>query len=154
MKTRKKEPPKLDFLKQSEHFIPIRQEVILSSVLEDSRLNENEREDFRLFAEMLAEHYHFDYHKDFLALKRAFAPFDPDSETVYELEYSEAYKEECRESLIKITDRFLLAGNYQVLTEDQFNECLKLQPFGGLRLGANTENFAYFRMYYRGIRDI
>ncbi|MDO4424232.1 MAG: hypothetical protein Q4D17_00475, partial [Planctomycetia bacterium] len=75
--------PKLEWLSAGEHFIPIYFMDILNRVLEDERLSETEREHFRTLALMLEEHYHLDYQKDFLQLKNAFAPFDPDTEVRY-----------------------------------------------------------------------
>lgn len=145
----------LDFLRQEEeHFIPIRLELILERILDDPTLESNEKNDFRMLTQMFLEHYHYDYHQEYLRLKECFTPFNPDPESVYEVTFSEEEKRDFRVQLVEGIGHFLEVSNYRQLSEDEFNECLKLQPFGGLAIEVNTEMFESFQVYYRGIRDV
>ena len=51
---------------------------MLDKVLQRSSLSPEEQDQIRTLGEMFEEHYHLDYHKGFLELKDAFAPFNPD----------------------------------------------------------------------------
>ena len=142
----------LDFLKPSEHFIPVRFEVIRQRAIEDESLTEHQKQDFQILGDMFLEHYHFDYHKRFLDMKNRFACFDMDRETVFEAPCSDAQREENGQKLVEGIDEFLTASNYCSLSDEEFDECLKLQPFTGLNITVNTDDFEYFRVYYRGVR--
>ena len=142
------------FIQKREHFIPIRYEVMLDKVLKRSSLSQEEQDQIRVMGEMFEEHYHLDYHKGFLELKDAFAPFNPDKETVYELEFSEEDKAEKRRILIDGIRKFLEVSNYRLMSQEDFNKCLALQPFGGLSVQVDTQYFKEFHVYYRGIREV
>ena len=144
----------LNFTSQREHFIPIRYEVMLDKILERSSLSEQEQEEIRYLGLMFEEHYHLDYHQDFLKLKDAFAPFNPDKETVYELEFSEEDKAQKRKILLDGIQKFLEVSNYRLMTQEDFNKCLTLQPFGGLSVQVDTKHFKEFHVYYRGVREV
>lgn len=144
----------LNFTSQREHFIPIRYEVMLDKILERSSLSEQEQEEIRYLGLMFEEHYHLDYHQDFLKLKDAFAPFNPDKETVYELEFSEDDKAQKRKILLDGIQKFLEVSNYRLMTQEDFNKCLTLQPFGGLSVQVDTKHFKEFHVYYRGVREV
>ncbi len=144
----------LNFTSQREHFIPIRYEVMLDKILERSSLSEQEQEEIRYLGLMFEEHYHLDYHQDFLKLKDAFAPFNPDKETVYELEFSEDDKAQKRKILLDGIQKFLEVSNYRLMSEEDFNKCLSLQPFGGLSVQVDTKHFKEFHVYYRGVREV
>ncbi len=144
----------LNFTSQREHFIPIRYEVMLDKILERSTLSDQEKEEIRYLGLMFEEHYHLDYHQDFLKLKDAFAPFNPDKETVYELEFTEDDKVEKRKVLIDGIRKFLEVSNYRLMSQEDFNKCLTLQPFGGLSVQVDTKHFKEFHVFYRGIREV
>ncbi|MBR5711638.1 MAG: DUF3754 domain-containing protein [Thermoguttaceae bacterium] len=144
----------LNFTSQREHFIPIRYEVMLDKILERSTLSDQEKEEIRYLGLMFEEHYHLDYHQDFLKLKDAFAPFNPDKETVYELEFTEDDKVEKRKVLIDGIRKFLEVSNYRLMSQEDFNKCLTLQPFGGLSVQVDTKHFKEFNVFYRGIREV
>lgn len=144
--------PKLEWLSAGEHFIPIYFTDLLNRVLEDERLNETEREHFRTLALMLEEHYHLDYQKDFLQLKDAFVPFDPDTEVRYFPEYSEEYKEECRTRLMHGVENFLAVCNFREMTKEQSTEILGARYPGILSIKVDMRKLEFFRIFYRGIR--
>ena len=144
----------LNFTSQREHFIPIRYEVMLDKILERSSLSDQEKEEIRYLGLMFEEHYHLDYHQDFLKLKDAFAPFNPDKETVYELTFSEEDKAQKRKTLIDGIRKFLEVSNYRLMSQEDFNKCLTLQPFGGLSVQVDAKHFKEFHVFYRGVREV
>ena len=127
---------------------------MLDKILKRSSLSQQEQEEIRYLGLMFEEHYHLDYHQDFLKLKDAFAPFNPDKETVYELEFTEKDKIEKRKVLIDGIRKFLEVSNYRLMSQEDFNKCLTLQPFGGLSVQVDTKHFKEFNVYYRGIREV
>ena len=144
--------PKLEWLSAGEHFIPIYFTDILDRVLKDERLNEAERTHFQLLAQMLEEHYHLDYQENFRQLKKAFAPFDQDTEVRYFPEYSEEYREACRTELLHGVERFLNICNFREMTEEQTAEILEARYPGILSIKVDMQKLEFFRIFYRGIR--
>ena len=45
-------------------------------------------------------------------------------------------------------------SNYRLMSPEDFNKCLTLQPFGGLSVQVDTKYFKEFHVYYRGIREV
>lgn len=144
----------LDFIRERENFIPIRYEVLLDEILKRSTLSDQEKDEIRFLGQMFEEHYHLDYHHKFLALKDAFAPFNPDKETVYEQEFTEEDKVQKRKILIDGISEFLEKSNYCLMSQEEFNKCLTLQPFGGLSVQVDTSHFEEFHVYFRGVREV
>jgi hypothetical protein len=62
-----------------ERFIPFRKSSIVKMCADD--VPEQERESFQAFAELLASLLHHEFRSRLEALKDAYAPFDPDTDT-------------------------------------------------------------------------
>ncbi|MDO4551481.1 MAG: DUF3754 domain-containing protein [Planctomycetia bacterium] len=148
----KKHPISLNFLHDGEFFIPVPYHEICAEILKDPRLSTQEQADLKKFSHFLQEHYHYDYHAELKTLKQAFTPFDPDSESVWKKDYTEEEKQKFRQEFLQSTTRLLKASNYRLLSEEELNECLRLQPYGGLSITVNTDAFDVFHVYYRGVR--
>ncbi len=145
--------PDLSWLATREHFIPIFFSDILKKALEDERLTEMDRTHFRTFANMLYEHYHLDYHQSALELKKAFAPFDPDSEVEWKPEYSEEYRKECRQKFEENILQFLTACNFCELEQEKLNTILDAPYPGVLSIAVDYRKLDSMRLYYRGSAD-
>lgn len=143
----------LGFLDSREHFIPFRVEVLLSQMLADPRLEPVEHEEFRLLCTMLAERFHFEHHNFLESLKSDFVPFDPDRDTIGEPQFDENTLDEKGTRLYRTIRALLQTCNYRELFPEQMEECLKLQPVGGLAVHVDTEDFQEFHVYYRGIHS-
>ena len=150
----KKIEPKLDFLETLEHFIPIRYELILEAIQNDSNLDASEKERLLNMGVLFQSIFHQEYFQDLQHLKTAFVPFNPDVESVFEKDFSEEEKEKNRQVLMTGIEHLLTIGNYNSLTTDQLNECLALQPMGGLSVLVNLEKFSQFTVFYRGVRQV
>ncbi|MDO4575603.1 MAG: DUF3754 domain-containing protein [Planctomycetia bacterium] len=148
---RRWEKPQLDFLDVREYFIPVRLELILDALRQED-WTPQELEDLETLLVMIQEHCHYDYHHQFLKLKAAFVPFNPDIETVVEADFSEEERNRCREEILSGIRMFLTISNYCELSEEQFQECLKLQPLGGLAVKVRLDVFSKFHVFYRGVR--
>ncbi|MCL2116842.1 MAG: TMEM143 family protein [Planctomycetaceae bacterium] len=142
-----------EFLEEREHFLPIRIEVLLERMVQEERLDDMEREHFRVLRRLLADRFHYEYHRDLESLKNDFVPFDPDCETLCEPEYTDGQLREIRLRLYDSIREVLQIGNYREMTPEQFAECLELQPIGGLSVRVDTGDFDQFHVYYRGVRQ-
>jgi len=152
---RRRPPVALDFLEVREHFLPIRVAVLMERMLLDERLDDTERENLKALRRLLADRFHYEYHVAIESLKNDFVPFDPDRETLIEVEpkHTDEQLREIRERLYEDIIEALKTGNYRRLTLEEFNECLKLQPIGGLSVHVDVSDFDQFDVYYRGVRE-
>lgn len=143
----------LGFLETREQFIPYRIDILLDRMLKSGRLQKSQRRDLSMFRQMLADRFHYEFHATLESLKNDFAPFDPDRETMAEPDYDEAALRRRRKRLYVRILELLKASNYSELTPQQLDECLKLQPMGGLSVHVDTDDFDEFHVFYRGIRQ-
>ncbi|MDR1494197.1 MAG: DUF3754 domain-containing protein [Planctomycetaceae bacterium] len=141
-----------EFLESREQFLPFRAEILLERMLRDSRLNDEERQLLSRLRQTLSEKFHAEYHTLLESLKQDFVPFDPDCETLAEPEYSAEELQTIQLRLYANIRRVLQIGNYRELTREQLEECLELQPIGGLSVSVDVDDFDEFHVYYRGIR--
>src|SRR5258707_972503 len=65
-----------------EHFIPLRRADLVEKLSSWPELSAADRDAFDRFAQLLAATFHFEYHRQFEELKNAYAPFDPDADTI------------------------------------------------------------------------
>lgn len=141
----------LGFIGKREHFIPFRIDILMERMLDDERLPNREHENFKTFRAMLSERFHYEHHALLESLKRDFVPFDPDRDTIAEPELSEDELDEKRLRLYRTIRSLLDICNYRELSPEQLEECLKLQPVGGLSVHVDTADFEEFHVYYRGV---
>ena len=141
-----------DFLEKREYFIPYRFVVLLDRLTSGAIFSAEEKESLRRLAKMIQRRFHFDFHADLTALRDAFTLFDPDRDTLFEPEYSEAELDLKAESLLHSVARLLAKCNFIRLSEERLNQALSLQPLGGLSVRVDTDGFSLFHVYYRGVR--
>ena len=89
-------PPNAD---DRENFIPIRLKVFLDKIREDGTTREGESyQKWDDFIKMSAARFHYDLLEDANRLRDAFAPFDPDSDSQFELQFDAERREEYKSS--------------------------------------------------------
>jgi hypothetical protein len=98
-----------------EHYIPLRKADLVELLCSDPNLPFQEREPLRRFCLLISSIYHFEYLERLEKMKDAFAPFDPDAETI---------------TLKAVAD----AGKRQRMMGEVFDEFIKLME------RANFEN--------------
>ena len=151
MKSVKKAPADLSFLDEREHFIPIRAAILLDRLT--AGRNAAEARHLQALWERLANRFHFDYRQICAPLRDIYAPLDPDRDTLCEptlcADERSAAAQEVFGGIVTLLERC----NFRSLSRDQLNECLRLQPMGGLAVRVDTEEFSAFEVRYRGVRD-
>ncbi len=144
---------KLAFLETRERFLPIPTPLILERVLEDLRFSDEEREHFKMLFQMAQARFHFEFLEQIEHLKVLYDPFNPDRDTLplrlLSPEGREAQFNEFRERLRQL----LIGSNYSELSRDQLVACLELQPFGGLAVRVNLDQYKDLHVFYRGLRE-
>ncbi len=143
----------LDFLDVREQFIPFTTSAILRRVLADPRFSAEQAEQFDLFFKMVRSRIHFDFLNEIEALKRCYEPFDTDPDTWFFAELTRAEAERDRETLCAGIRKLLKDGNYVPVTAEQLKQCLELQPYGGLAIRVDLDDYPELEVYYRGVRE-
>lgn len=117
--------------------------------LSEARLTEPEAADFRQLCDILAALLHFQYHQRLEALKDAYAPFDPDSDTrtVRPLEPDE--RKECRQRFLTELHGLLRAANFDELTEEEVNAAFERESLLDIRLHVDFDDFEEFAFFRR-----
>jgi hypothetical protein len=62
-------------------FIPFRKTDIIEMCISDSRLADQEKDEFREFSQILEALFHFEFHQRLETLKNCYTPFNPDADT-------------------------------------------------------------------------
>ncbi|MCP4984143.1 MAG: DUF3754 domain-containing protein [Gammaproteobacteria bacterium] len=126
-------------------FIPYRRHDIVDMCLRDNKLT-TEVDDFRQLGHMLAQIFHFEFHRVIEALKNAYADIDPDSDTLQPgFEQSQA-----DESFVELLDGLLEKANYERVTEADLNQALAESSLFKIRLHVDFDDFTEVSLFARG----
>jgi len=143
----------LAFLESRERFLPVPAPLILERVLEDARFSDEERERFRAFLKMTQARFHFEFLDQIEHLKVLYDPFDPDRDTLPLRRLSSEEREAQFAELKERFRRLLVGGNYVELSREQLTACLELQPFGGVAVRVDLDQYRDLLVFYRGLRE-
>lgn len=135
-----------------ERFIPIARRE-LSALLAAHPGIGDRGDDIRRLADMLAHVFHFLFHQELLALKRDYAPLDPDA-PYRSLEACDSAERIARATAF--TERFeavLRRANYRRVGETELQELLDEASPWALDLEVDFDQFRHFCFYYRGLGD-
>ncbi len=136
------------FLEEPENFIPFRMTLLLEKLLENRP--EEQARDLRRLHRMLADRFHLEFHEKLLHLRDLFIPIDPDRDTRAEPVLSPEEHEKKANEVITEIRGLLDSCNFNPMDEDEINQCLDLQPLGGLKVEVDRSKFGYFEVRYRG----
>ena len=126
-------------------FIPFRRQDIVEMCLQDARLT-SQAQDFRQLAHMLAQIYHFEFHRVVDALKNAYADLDPDRDT--RPVDSVARGEQA--AFVDLLAGLLEKANYERISEAELNQALNESSLFKIRLQVDFSDFAEVLLFARG----
>lgn len=134
------------------NFIPVRHTAIVERIAarcqaagHASVANCNE------FANMAEALYRFDSLALLDELRESFAPFDPDSDYVYERKYSAEEREVAYRRFVNGLEDALTRCNYEELPRETIAEILNFRLPDELPVVAKFDDFAEFRVFVRGV---
>lgn len=126
-------------------FIPFRQQDIVEMCLRDGRLD-SDRQDFRQLAQMLAQIFHFEFHRVAESLKNAYADLDPDRDTrVVDLADAEG-----QPAFVDLLQGLLEKANYERIGEEELNRALNESSLFQIRLQVDFSDFSEVLLFARG----
>jgi hypothetical protein len=126
-------------------FIPFRRQDVVEMCLRDGKL-ETRDDAFRQLANMLAQIFHFEFHRVIEALKNAYAELDPDMDT-HPLDLA---RENAPASFMDLLDGLLEKANYERIGEAELNQALNESSLFKIRLHVDFSDFAEVSLFARG----
>lgn len=135
-----------------ESFIPYRRSDIVDFCIQDSGWNDTDASSFRQFYDILAAHLHFRFHATFETLKDAFAPVNPDQDTVPRQPWSSTEQLLREEKMLSEFRDVLRRANYRELSERDLHAALETESLIPLNTFVDFRDYEPGRvvMYYRG----
>src|SRR5262249_51491384 len=111
--------------KDREHYIPLRKSELVDLLLRDKDMPHDQREPFRQFCRLVEATFHFEYHQRLEALKNAYAPFDPDSETKTLTPAPEDERQQKFEALCTEFVKLMERANFKRLTQEDIKAAIE-----------------------------
>lgn len=142
---------------QREHFVPVRVADLVEFLAtgrgsrgEARALPLPEQEALRSLAMSVVLHFHARFHESLLRIKNAYAPFDPDADTIQLGELSPTEKESELNRLFVELREILKKANYRELSQVEALQIMKGASYWGVELDVDWGVFDYLQMYFRG----
>jgi hypothetical protein len=115
-------------------------------------LPESERDSFRAFAELLTSLLHHEFRSRLEALKEAYAPFDPDTDTRTIVELGPAERETAQQHLSDELTALAEDANFDRIDRDDLGRAFADESLMKVRLEADFDDFEHVVFYRRGER--
>ncbi|MBN2326577.1 MAG: DUF3754 domain-containing protein [Candidatus Omnitrophica bacterium] len=138
--------------KQKQTFIPYRRADIIKMCLNDGKLDEDGRQKFRTFCDILTAYYHFSFHAILERLKDHFSRIDPDSPfKSYDASRQEITEEDTK-AFFEDFENLLKKANFRPLSESELQQAFQDQSLIHLNTGVDFDDFEQYLFYYRGTK--
>lgn len=133
-----------------EKFIPLRAADLVERLTADSTLAADDRDSFRQLCRLLMATFHYEFHDKLKELKDAYAPFDPDADTIENQSLSPSAKQRRADDLFDRLGWLLERANFQRLTRGDIKQALTATSDWGLQLSVDLDMFDRLEVYARG----
>jgi hypothetical protein len=133
-----------------ERFIPIGKQEIVADLLAAPHWSAEEQQQFGEFCKIFAALYHYKFHSHLEKIKRCYTPFNPDMDIVTQHKCSDEEKQEYHQTFLNEMRKLLNNANYEELTVDDINNAINADPYYGVKVSVDLEDFADMITYYRG----
>jgi Protein of unknown function (DUF3754) len=140
-----------------EYFVPLRVSDLVDFLttgkgarVDPSPLPPDGQAAFRRLADRLIDHYHHEFHARFRRIKDAYAPFDPDRDTIAIEQLSGEDQDRAIMRLFHEIKGLLEKANYEVLSRAEAERIMQGASLWGLDLDVDWSVFDHIELYYRG----
>lgn len=141
---------------EPEPYIPLRVTDLIDVLLHEAgtpehpRLAQDQHDEFRQLASELAKRIESNYRGLLKLLKDAYAPFDPDAET---MRLTEAIDDDSREKLNRLfasASMMLKRGGFHRMTRDEIESTMQGASHWGIEMDVCWDVFERVEVFYRG----
>lgn len=131
-----------------ERFIPFRKTSVVTMCVDD--LPVPEREAFRAFADLLASLLHHEFRTRLEALKDAYQPFNPDTDTRTVIELTSTERQAAQQRLVDELADLAEDANFERINTDDLGRAFAEESLMKVRLEADFDDFEQIAFYRRG----
>jgi hypothetical protein len=131
-----------------QRFIPFRKTDVVAMCVD--REPEDERESFRAFADLLSSLLHHEFRERLEALKDAYYPFNPDTDTRTVVAPSEAERGEAQERVARELADLAENANFERISEADLGQAFEQESLMKVRLDVDFGDFEQVVFYQRG----
>jgi hypothetical protein len=132
-----------------ERFIPIGRQDIVEDLLAASHWNDEERQNFEDFCEIIISLYHHKFHKYLESLKHSYTLFNPDNDIIVR-KHNDSNQKQMLQDLTNEMLNLLNNGNYEVLDKLALKIAMNADSYYGLNVHVDLDDFEQLIVYYRG----
>ncbi|MCK5925204.1 MAG: DUF3754 domain-containing protein [Methylococcales bacterium] len=133
-----------------ERFIPVTIERLMDTLCQSNVLSEVQKKSFADFCIQYRKLYHAQTLPFYQTLTRDYIPFNPDVETIHNLDYSEIEKQTLQAELLEKISVLLNNANYEQLSLAKLKIALEeLSPYG-VKVSVDLDAFSEMLLFYRG----
>jgi hypothetical protein len=131
-------------------FIPYSRADIIQLLLNESSLNQDDRNIFKQVCELLLHIYHFEFHQSLETLKDCYAPVNPDADThqVYNTNKDALLAKEQR--LFEALNTLLDKANFEKITEADVKQAMSEESLFNIKLNVDFNDFEQVLFFRRG----
>lgn len=133
-----------------EQFVPIRTTELVELLCARPGMSAASREAFQNLARLLGATFHFEFHHELSGLKTAYAPFDPDRDTVAVLAAGDEQRESELNALFERFAWLLQRANFRQLSKQDLEAALSASSEWGLNLDVDFQLFDRLELFVRG----
>jgi hypothetical protein len=131
-----------------ERFIPFRKATVVEMCVD--REPEADRESFRAFADLLSSLLHHEFRGRLEALKDAYYPFNPDTDTRTVVEPGEAERAEAQEHVARELADLAEDANFVRISAEDLGRAFEQESLMKVRLDVDFDDFEQVVFYRRG----
>ena len=133
-----------------ERFIPFRKTNIVTMCADE--VPAQERESFQAFAELLASLLHHEFRARLEAIKDAYYPFNPDTDTRTIVNIGAGERQAAQRRLVDELSALAEAANFERISTDDLDHAFTEESLMKVRLEADFDDFEQVLFYRRGER--
>ena len=133
-----------------ERFIPYRRTDVIKMCQSDEQLSKYDVKSFLNFCQIITALFHFELHKRLEHLKECYAPFNPDSDTLY-VAGDESSEKELKVKLENELKKVLEQANYEKVSESDLDDALRSESLFKVKLQVDFDDFEEVLFFRRGI---
>jgi hypothetical protein len=133
-----------------QHFIPLARSELIDRLCADPDLPEGERDLLRPFCELVTLACHLDYHNRLLELKRAYAPYDPDTDSTLLMRMTAEERQQRLNHLFSNFAWLLERAHFRHLGQGEIEPVLDSASDWGIRMDVDFSVFEHLALFARG----
>jgi len=131
-------------------YFPLTRCELIDLLCADRSLTASERDLFRSFCELVTAIHHMEFNGQLQDLKRAYAPFDPDTDTTALIHLTDAQKQTRLNALYREFAELLEMAHFQHLSRRDIEPVLRSASAWGMRMQVDFNLFEYMAIFARG----